>query len=138
MKTRFVAGLASVVAAAILAPLSMDTLRAEPSVAVPVPPGPSYAGYPNYANRYPRFHGIAKKPGFGMYPRYPYYYTGRRSPESLYRPYRVTGGYYYPRYYYKSHVGKFGLPYIHVRYEPEPSRAPYEHFYHHDDRRIVR
>jgi hypothetical protein len=136
MKTRFATGLSIAFALAVFAPLSLEKVHADDSAVVP--PKPPYAGYPNYSTRYPRFLGISKKQGYGIYTRSPQYYSGYTGPESQYRPYQATGGYYFPRYYYKSHVGKFGYPYIHVGYAPLSGPVAYEHHYHHDERRFLR
>jgi hypothetical protein len=136
MKTRFAAVLAAGFAFSLLAPLSVESTFADTPSSATVAPGPDLGGYPNYRNRYPRFINTSRKSSYGVSSRYPQYYTSKSGSESLYRPYRVSSGYRYSRYYYKSHVGKYGLPYIHVRYQPEDVPHPYYHHYHHDERRF--
>lgn len=83
----------------------------------------------NPSNRYPRFYATGS-------------HTKIRTSDDLF--YGVTGyrviqsrGVHYPRYYYRSHIGFIGRPYIHVANDREGCH-PYTHFYHHDDWRLSR
>lgn len=95
---------------------------------------------PSYtANRYPRFYPTTSRSNF-IVPTYTSSYPVG------YRVVRSRGG-SYPRYYYGSHVGYIGRPYIHVGFGQigygqigygRPGCHPYTHHYHHDDWRFSR
>ncbi len=136
MKTRFAA-----FALLLCAPLLVETTLAHPRGKAPsqykvVSGGHSHSVHgvsarpPVYATRYPRFYQTNVRSSYGIYPRYPEYYSAG------YRPIRTYGG-ATPRYYYKSRIGYIGRPYIHVRNDWDGCH-PYYHHYHHDDSRLYR
>jgi len=131
MKTRFVAGMAASLTLLILSPICVENTMAAGghSGGHQAVKGQAYAspGRAAYAYRYPRYVKTQSKPTYGIYPRFP-----QRTPAvPYYRGYNP----YYRNYYYRSHIGSIGRPYVHVRYDYRDKCHPYYHHYHHDERR---